>query len=55
MVLGKLTVPERPTNSVDSGPTALAVGAEGDGMDFFLSFITPLFFLPLSGRRPDIY
>ena len=57
MVLGKLTVPERPTNSVDSGPTALAIGAEGDGMDFFLSSITSFLSLSLSlsGRRPDIY
>ena len=26
----------------------------GEGQTFFLSSITSLFFLPLSGRRPDI-
>ena len=40
---------------VGQGPIALAVGA-GRGVfgHFFLSSITSLFFLPLSGRRPDI-
>ena len=35
MVLGKLTVPERPTIwvIVGQGPTALAVGAGGDCLD----------------------
>ena len=39
---------------VGQGPTALAVGAggEGDVWTFFLSSIIS-FFLPLSGRRPD--
>ena len=32
----------------------LAVGAGGGYLDFFLSSIISLFFLPLSGRRPDI-
>ena len=37
------------------GPTALAVGAGGGCLDiFFFSSIVSLFFLPLSGRRPDI-
>ena len=35
------------------GPIALAVGAGGGCLDIFLSSITSLFFLPLSGRRPD--
>ena len=54
-VLGKLSVPERPTNLDNSGAraTALAVGAGGGCLDIF-SFITSLFFLLLSGRRPDI-
>ena len=48
-VLGKLPVPGRPTiwMIVGQGPIALAVGA---GRGCFFSF----FFLPLSGRRPDI-
>ena len=39
---------------VGQEPTALAVGAGGGCLDFFLSSIISLFFLPLSGRRPDI-
>ena len=39
---------------VGQGPIALVVGADGDCLDIFLSSITSLFFLPLSGRRPDI-
>ena len=39
---------------VGQGPTALAVGAGGGGLDIFLSSIISLFFLPLSGRRPHI-
>ena len=41
---------------VGQGLTVLAVGAGGGGCSdiFFLSPITSLFFLPLSGRRPDI-
>ena len=58
MVLGKLPVPGCPTYwiRVGQGPTALAVGAGGVGLDIFLSSIISLFFLPLSlsGRRPDI-
>ena len=39
--------------TVGQGPIVLAVGA-GRSLDIFLSSITSLFFLPLSGRRPDI-
>ena len=39
---------------VGQGPIALAIGAGGGVWTFFLSSITSLFFLPLSGRRPDI-
>ena len=52
MVLGKLSVPGRPR--VGQEPTALAVGAGGVVWAFFLSSIISHFFLPLSGRRPDI-
>ena len=47
MVLGKLSVPGRPTiwNIVGQGPTALAVGAGGDCLDIF-TLIYPFF--PLS-------
>ena len=40
---------------VGQGPIALAIGA-GGGLfgHFFFSSFTSLFFLPLSGRRPDI-
>ena len=34
--------------------SVLAVGAGGGCLDIFLSSITSLFFLPLSGGRPDI-
>ena len=56
MVLDKLPVPGRPTIwiTVGQGPTALAVGAGGGCLDIFLSSIISLFFLPLSGRWPDI-
>ena len=57
MVLGKLPVPGRPTiwMTVGQGLIVLAEGA-GGGLVwiFFLSSIISLFFLPLSGRRPDI-
>ena len=39
---------------VGQGPTALAVGAGGVVWTFLLLSIISLFFLPLSGRRPDI-
>ena len=38
---------------VGQGPTTLEVGAGGGCLDIFLSSIISLFFLPLSGRRPD--
>ena len=43
MVLGKLSVPGRPTIwiAVGQGPTALAVGAGGGGLDIF-SLFSPL-------------
>ena len=39
---------------VGQGPIALAVGAGGGWLDIFHSSIISFFFLPLSGRRPDI-
>ena len=55
MVLGKLPVQEHPTNwmRVGQGHTLLAVGGDGDCLDIFFSSVSSLFFLPLSGRRPD--
>ena len=55
MVLGKLSVPGRPTSLdlVGQGPTALAVGA-GMGVWTFLSLVfLSLFFHLLSGRQSD--
>ena len=37
---------------VRQGPIVLAIGAGGVCLDIFLSSITSLFFLPLSGRQP---
>ena len=55
-MLGKLPVPGRPTNldKRRATPTALAVGAGGDCLDIVFSRLSFLFFLPLSGTRPDI-
>ena len=39
---------------VGQGPTSLVAGAGGGCLDIFLSSVVSLFFLPLSGRRPDI-
>ena len=39
---------------VGQGPAALVVSVGGDSLDVFLSSVISLFFLPLSGRRPDI-
>ena len=52
MVLGKL----RPTIriTVGPGPTALAVGVGGACLDFLLSSVLSVLFLPLFGIRPDI-
>ena len=62
-------MPGRRTNGLEQGkgllrmqqvrvgviwPTAHAVGAGGSYLDNFLSSFISLFFLPLSGRRPDI-
>ena len=56
MVLGKLPVTGRPTVSiiVGQGPVALAVGADGGGLDIFYSHLSVLLSLPLFWRRPDI-
>ena len=57
MVLGKLPVPGRPANLDKSRARACCAGSMcGCGLfgHFFLSSIISLFFLPLSGRRPDI-
>ena len=53
MVLGKLPVPGRPTIwvIVGQGPIALAVGAGWGLFGHFLSPLSFLLFLPLSGRR----
>ena len=62
-MLGKRPVPGRPTNldyNSKAGAIALAVGAVGFFLDIFSLiyhfsiFIKIIFFLPLSGRRPDI-
>ena len=55
-VQGKLPVPGSPANldDVGQGTIALAVGVGRGCLDIFLSSIISLFFLPLSGRRPDI-
>ena len=39
---------------VGQRPIALALGAGGGCLDFFLSSTISLLFLPLSGGRPDI-
>ena len=56
MVLGKLPVPGRPINLDHSRAraSALAVGAGWVVWTFVLSHLSVLFFLLLSGRRPDI-
>ena len=41
-------------NRVGQGPAVLAVGADGVVWTFFLLSFISLFFLPLSGGRPDI-
>ena len=50
MVLGKLTVPGRPTNLDNSGTRAYCACSRCRRglLDIFLSSITSLFFLPLS-------
>ena len=57
MVLGKLPVPGRPTNLNKTRARAhCACNGCGWGVlwTFLLLSIISLFFLPLSGRRPDI-
>ena len=39
---------------VGQGLTALEVGADGGCVDIFLSSAFSHFYVPLSGRRPDI-
>ena len=51
-VLGKLSVPGRPTSLDDSRTRAYCV--VWGCLDIFPSSIFSLFFLPLFGRRPDI-
>ena len=56
-VLGKLPVPGRPTSldySRGKGLLRLQKVRVGIVWTFFLSSIISVFFLPLSGRRPDI-
>ena len=58
MVMGKLPVPRRPTiwMIAGQGPVAVPVDAGGGVWTLFLlPSIFSLLFLPLSGRRPDIY
>ena len=57
MVLGKLPVPGRPTKLHNSRARAYCAYSRCEcGLfgHFFLSSVISLFFLPLSGRRPDI-
>ena len=55
-MLGKLPVPGRPTNFNYSRARAYCACSRSGGVvwAFFLTSITSLLFLPLSGRRPDI-
>ena len=39
---------------VEQGPTVLAVGAGGGGLDIFFSHLSFLSSFSLSGKRPDI-
>ena len=57
MVLGKLSVPMCPTNLGNSRVSANCASSRcwcGLFGHFFLSSIISLFFLPPSGRRPDM-
>ena len=56
MVLGKLPVPGRPTN-LDKSRAVAYWTCSGCGLGLyghFFSRLIILFFLPLSGRRPDV-
>ena len=56
-MLGKFSVPGRPTGLADNRARAnCACSKCGFVWTFFLSSIlSSLFFLPLFGRRPDLY
>ena len=57
MVLGKLSVPGRPTIWMmigGQGPIALAVGVGGGCLDIFTLHYPFSRLLPLSGGRPDL-
>ena len=56
MVLGKFSVPRHPTNLDCSRERACCTCSRCGGVvwAFFLSSIVSFFFLPLSGRQPDI-
>ena len=57
-MLGKIPVPGRRTILiiVGQGPTALVVGAGGGLFGQFYAYLSfSLLFLPLFGRRSDIY
>ena len=56
MVLGKLPVPGRPINLDNNWARAYCACSRcwWGGLDIFLSSVVSLFFLPISGRRPDI-
>ena len=54
MVLGKLPVPGRPANLDYSRARASATAVSAEVFGHFFSHLSFLFFLPLSGRRPDM-
>ena len=56
MVLGKLPVPGRPINWDNNWARAYCACSRcgWGGLDIFLSSVVSLFFLPISGRRPEI-
>ena len=56
MVLGKLLVPNRPTNldKIEARAYCSCSRCKRVLFGHFLSSITSLFFRPFSGRRPDI-
>ena len=56
MVLGKLPVPGRPTNLNKSRAGAYCTCSRcvWGLFGYFFSHLSFLFFLPVSGRRPDI-
>ena len=54
MVLDNTPVPGRPTNLDNRKARATAIATDASEGCFFLSSFISLFFLLLSGRRPDI-